>query len=969
MKRHKPPQEETETEEAAASTTDDQKKHQKAPLLSYEEEEPLPSPKEIELSDESLLDGGGADAADFVGGPLSYLGEIFPAQTMTRDEALFIKTRLSPAGTQTFGSDLYERVLADAILDFQSDGQVLVVGATAVSGLISADSDITGESLERLLAVKRLKDPRATRLDEYQYVRSWFGVKRSIPVRDPSAAEAILRQIVCENGSRITGLIPSDFPIQSRALPFPYRAIVFLVPSTYPGYENPPVKHFSAVIYYTHQGDSEELERGAVHAQYSTGRRAADAEARLYVYDSASNLNRTPNETVCRVLATRARLFNSTGAYRMVQVFGARAAQVDNSCSSWSVYFGERVRQACLAVRYEPLLMDDFLPPRSAYEGQEARTRELNDSVCAVDLLRMMIERIDNGTRWWGETAEPERLRALVGDFVRRRVRFEGGTQDAGRSARLVDALVRFFAHELPTARRQVSYKAPFVAGDGANVEVFNPDMVRLYLLMALVVPNGVVFSTSIDSVAERWNKSVERYKSIVESIRANPNLQLNNLYKHLPRLVMWLYLPPEDAASSSAVPNALKLPVLFVCRPTYSSGFTQAFARLSHINIYTANQLSVDIADEISVELLTNVFYAKLENYAERPEEAQAPDDVSFSPLYNFWSYSVIDVARHLAQHDGYFDYNILGAPELAASWSRPVRESIPGVSTQHIELARGRIMHRMAREHFRGKLLQLLVAELLPEDSANKTTLLFNTRSTLGTVDIDSTSWRNHEVRPRVSVPARIAASEVSLLRPCWAFFYYNLSFSAVVIAAMNQTDNAAVPCAVWLEAATATVLDSWTSVIKRPRELAPNPAQPALLKVPVLIHGPRVGAESTQPVCFSVFDILWLLKRGPEFAAFFAAHNRPSYQINREFHEAYRVGSTLITASQDPYARVVLLGYNDDRRRRIAAFIDGIRLRDQAFDEADVPALIADYNYEEFARVAYIAAVFIIAKTHTP
>jgi hypothetical protein len=821
---------------------------------------------------------------------------------------------------------------------------------------------LQGKNFDKILKARQIAFEagriKEVRLEPGDYIRDMWGTRFRIPLNDPEIRANLLRQELCANTYRETGLSASDFPIQSRSNPFPYKAIVFFVPNN--------DVHFSAIIYFVHGNESEDPDRRDTLERFISGANLkGERNATLYIYDSASGLNEEPAMAIANMLATDAKLFNDTGAYRTVDVFGSSRIQEENSCSSWSVYFAERVREACIAQRYTPLLSGDF------FSGRDRLGRQ-KDASCAVSVLRMMIERLDSDTMWWGDTSNsnPGKLRQLVTSFVERRVRFRGGTVDQARSAALVDSLVRFYAHDLPVAQKTSNYKATFNKGDPTNTELYNPDIIRLYLLMALTVPNGVVFSTDIDSIAERWARTIERYTALVAEVGTKT---WEGFFGQLPSLIMWLYLPPQDVSTQ---PISRKAPVLIVCRPTYSTGYPNAFARLSHINIYTTNAKSEEATSAIGGDLL-NIFYSKLDNYTSDPEQPGVSDDVSFSPTYSCWAYGVIDIARSLAHHEGYLDCVVPVAPQYAASWTRPIVEPIKGLNIKVVSAQRNKMKHILAREHLWGKLMQLLTVDYLQTVmnrplSLNVSSMLFNSVSTTDPVDIDSTNWRYHQIRPRVFEQAKFNPELKSALRKNWPFFYYNLSFSSVVLGAIRQKlktegwNNLSMPCAVWLGVGAAAVLETWASIVD-PTIVAPDPANPSMLLMPVLIQGQSVGRGDAQPVCFSVFDIVLIMQLFPEeFRGFYSENSESTSVILQRFYERYGVISGLFSSTQDPYSRVTMLNFTHQRRQRIVSFLGALKGSGTDIDTEQIFAAIAPYNQESFERVAFVCAAFIISKT---
>ena len=920
----------------------------------------------IDLSEEVDEDPGigdipvDVDAMDIKAGAAAFVHELFPAASIHSDDMASIKGFLNPAGTQNWGSDTFQKTAADTILDFFSDGMVLCVHAVTITGLLELSDAVNGRSFSKILQARQLAVSagrlKEARLEESDYIRTIRGMNHKIPINDPEKKANVLRQVLCENTFRDTGLVPSDFPIKSRSNPFPYKTIVFFIPNNQ--------RHFSVIIYYAHGDESDDPDRAETWARFVNGKKlGGDGEANLYIYDSASGLNNSQAMIIAKMLAEDMRLFNDSGKFNFIDVFNGGALQTEASCSSWSVYFAERAKEACLARRYSPLLRSDF-----------AVSQSIQDSACAVSVLRMMIERIDTDSRWWGDTStsNPGKLRQVIESFVSRRVRFRGGTFDQARAAELINALVRMYTHDLPSGKTVTNYKFKFITGDEENTTLLNPDIIRLYLLMALTVPNGVIFSTDLDSIAERWTRTRERYEALIKDLGTNT---WETFSAQLPSLIMWLYLPPEDVRGQ---PNSRKAPVLIVCRPTYSAGYPNAFARLSHINIYTTNAKTADITNEIGGDIL-GMFYSKLENYTSDPEQPEVADDVSFVPTYSCWTYGVIDIARNLARHESYFDCSIRTAPQYAASWTRPFLETINGVSTKAFTSQRNRMKHILARENLWGRVMQLLTVDYLQvvmnrPHSPNVASMLFNSVSTTDPVDIDSTSWRYNQVKQRVFEQVKFKASLPSELRKTWAFFYYNLSFSSIVLGAIRQKigtpkwDNISMPCAVWLGTGAAAVLETWISIID-PAVVAPDPAHPTLLLMPVLIQGASVGSNNAQPVCFSVFDIVLIMELMPDFRMFYTENNQATYVVNQRFYDRYGITSGIFSSTQDPYARVTMRDFTFTRRERIVAFIGSLKSSGTDIDTERIFTTIADYNQESFERVAFMCAAFIISKTPGP
>ena len=928
------------------------------------------NPDPVQLDDDDI-DGDAptsSHAIDILPGTQGYVHELFPSLHIAKSDVSDIK-RVLGTDTQTWGSETFQRGVVENILDFASDGLVLCVHSVTVGRIEGQHEAFTGAE-ERVLLKARQQAVWGGRMTQEQVVikdedsrRDLWGVKHVLPIKDPEVHANLLRQELCANTFRHTGLLPTDFPIQSRSTPFPYKAIVFFVPNS--------DTHFSVIAYFVHERESKFPDRMHTLQRFGTGANppGTHQKATLYVYDSlylpgASQGFNTPKaKKIAEILAVHAKLFNDSGSHEVREVFQEQL-QRGSSCSSWSVYFAERIREACLAQHYAPLLEGDFFPDR-----MNPVLDSRKDLVCAVSLLRMMIERIDNDGEWWGITADGGTLRALVASFVNSRVRFRGNVTDRKRSDALIDALVRFYTHDLPNKDKDTRYKTAFRKGDPTRTTFHNPDVIRLYILTALTVPNGVVFSTDIDSIRDRWDRAVVRYKALVAGLGTK---NFDDFVGQLPSLIMWLYLPPEDVSNE---PLSRKAPVLIVCRPTYSTGFPNNFARLSHIKIYSRN-LRIDGAMDAIVTDLLAIFYDKLSNYTSDEQQLGGPDDVSFSPTYSTWAYGLIDVARNLARHQGYLDCVVKDSPQYGASWTRPLVEPVNGVNTTHVERLRANRKNLIGREHLWGKLMQLLTVHYLQRqrpDSTNVSTMLFNSRSTTEPVDIDTTSWRYHDVKQRVA--DRVVDHPSSLLHKKWAFFYYNLSFSSVVLGMVRQKTkekgwtDLSLPCAVWLGVGAAAVLETWVSVFN-PAKVAPDPQKPSLLPMPVLIQGPGVGDEDVQPVCFSVVDIvLTMLTVTDDFSSFYRQHHEDTATIIQRFHDLYGLTSGLFSSIQDPYARVTMLKFTHTRRERIVRFLESLNVAGTEIDQEPIFRAIEPYNQESFERVALVCAAFIMSRTAGP
>lgn len=825
----------------------------------------------------------------------------------------------SDGNYQMEGDNFYERIAHDMVLDFASDGNVVVFHSDTLTAALSLRNDLNAKR----------KDPPAT-------VRL-YGYTRTLPLnRDSETYRNILRTAICSNAYLDFKVMPHELPLQNLTVPVRFKALVFIVPSQTTASGNSD--HFAAIVYY--------------HSAKRDGR------VSLYFYDSLVNRN-IKNAIEVAELLSEIRFFNDSGKYVLNKVFPDRESfQEARECSSFSLFFAERTREAALKGYYEPLLMRDY-----AYR---------DGTVCAVSLLRQTGELIEAERQWWESNVSRESLLKGIKDFVERRIEFADGNR-AVRSALLTTAVGSVLLHDVPVPGDR-SQKWMFSNADTEDMVNLNADLVRLYMLTSLVLPDDVMFSTSIAQLKIRWERALEVYRELIKSKRrGDPNVNAAKFAASLPRLMIWLYLPDEDA---SARPVGLRAPVLVVARPHFTMGVPQAAARVSYINVYTTVKVKgVDqkqLGAAVGRDLLGDIFYANINNYAEDPSNNQEPDDdARFMAWYSTWRYGMIDVLRNLAKNEGYFDY--YESDETAASWARTFASDIPGVRAEWLQRERKEYDHRRARMHLRGKLLQLLSTDAyIKPASANKSSLLFNSRDALGKVDLDRDYWRYSDVRPRVPHGASLEDDDVpftSLARRSWPFFYYNLTFGAALDCCVQQQLGTpgwrvlSVPCA--LETGnppTVAVLDSWHNVTTSSAN--PGPTVP----MPVLICGTRLGSQDAQPCVFGLLDVVRLFSSkiyGQMWRQFFTAHNAGSFVEHRRRHEAFGICGAPFTGDQDPYTRVMVKGFTAELSRKTNEVISSVKLDSPSINPAEIRTLTKLAENHSASHVISIACAFFISK----
>lgn len=874
--------------------------------------------------------------------------ELLPTIHLAPEHAHRIINRyLRPTGEQSDGDNYYQRILHDGVLDFASDGNVLIV-----------DSDTLTSCLATRDNIRSVPKPD----DTGNYV-SLFGYRTSIPVTDRKTYRNILRATLCRNVYYEYRLLPSDIPIEDRALPLQYRCIAFMVPSA--SSNRSRSDHFATMVYYVHGRDSTAVQEyhnnyRSIGERFTGHTKRSDSTAVLYYYDSLYALN-LPNATKVADLLEDMGFFSETGRVNIINVFGNEAFQEDRSCSSFSLYFAERARQEILRRNYAPLVRSDF-PQR-------------NDSICAVSLLTQTQERITSEAVWWLTTAQDSVLEQNAAQFIDARV----GGLDPQRRTRLIAAFVDLLRHtDVKPMDQRHTFKETFGRADAENARNLNPDLVRLYLLTSMLVPNHVLFSTSIEDLANKWNSAIESYKQVIQAIRSDPRANVTRLSDVVPHMVLWLYLPPEDSAINNNVPLGLRLPALFVGKPTYTLGYPQASMRLCYVNLYTTTNPGLDdqlLAEGIDNDLLKNLFYSNIQNYSEDPSSAYEPDHVRFVRWYAPWRYAICDMARTLSRHDGYFDYSVPADNDAeekrkphSPPWSRMYTEYMKRINPEVVQNERGKNDHRDMRIHFRGKLAQLLSSHALPATSINKKSMLFNSRGIDSRVDINNESWHYRDVKPRVDDASAMTEDTASLVRTPWAFCYYNLTFHAAIYACIQQQLRTpgwgilSVPCALEVRGTRVlALLETWAVVT--------GSLSHTTAPMPIVINGLHVGVNSAQPVYFGLLDILRIIKSpliGSEFATFFTNANKPTFEMYQNFSIEYGMCAGLYTPSQDPFAHVLLKDYTVERAAMIDTFVATVKASVPGIDVNTFAQDIAPYADEAAMQVAIIATAFIISKT---
>jgi hypothetical protein len=949
-----------------SSDSQDQQQQQQQPRVKPKTTASTPQVKVIHIDDDDDDGDDGDDTTQRLSNAPEGLDEFIVHETDTYNKGIFrfsaelgtsIHTNPETAykvvhkyisydeTTQIEGDSTYQRIAHDMVLDFQSDGGVLVFHSDGLTAVLSLR--------DSLLA------PKATPADTLTI----FGYTRNLPVTNTQIFRNILRTAVCRNGYYDFKLLPTDLPIESRAVPCPYRALAFMLPSATSNVRSSD--HFAALIYYAHDHDSRPpviaREGKNIAGRFSGHRASRDAPVRLYFYDSLAGINLSNARLVAKLLSD-IRFFNDSGSYEIVPVFlgpgGHETFQEVRECSSFSLFFAERAREAALKGSFRALLASDYL---------------LRDnSACAVSLLRQTRERITSESKWWEATAvSSQALYESVERFVVKRVTFSDGNS-LQRSASLIEALTAMLAHTVVSGTPNKSQKILFADADPEDKLNIHPDIIRLYLLSSLVLPNNVLFSTSITQLSARWEESVSTYRMVVEHLR-NGNANARETALLLPRLVIWLSLPEEDASHQ---PLGLRSPTLVVCRPHYTMARPQAAARLCHISVYTKTQSGVTPEQHCSAvnnDLLSGLFYEHMKNYAEDPSQAYEPDNARFVSWYSSWRYGAIDILRNIAKHDAYFDYYESDETgENVATWARTFTTEIRGVRPEAIQAERKKIDHRNARMHLRGKLHQLLSLEELHEDSANRTTALFNSRGVSKRIDLDADWWRYSDVKPRVTgEPAPVEAATTSLLRTQWSFCYYNLTFAAAVDGCINQQLGTngwgvtSVPCALEVQGTSViAALETWAVVTEPEWIVDPRPTVP----MPVLLCGARVGLESTQPCYFGLLDIVRLFyspRWAPEWRNFFVAHNQASFTLYPLLRQRFGIFGGPITGTQDPYARVLLDGFDDGMASRIDSVVSTLKRDVRSIDVQNYRDATKTVENEAVDHVILIAAAFIVSK----
>lgn len=805
---------------------------------------------------------------------------------------------------QLDGTGTYQEVAADEVIDFESDGNVLFFSVNSTQTILS---------------------PKYVNLEARL---------RANPSAE-AATRTEMRNALCSGAVHVHDyrVAPADFPLSTCTRRFPHRAIIFSV----------PLELWKTDAFGALKGRADGTDHFVIVVYYLDSPMDAAGKVNLYYYDSNGgdvSDERLPHIKLTRAMCHRLVHIMEVFAprplgYNLINVTGTRALQRGRSCSSWTLNFGAQIK--------ERIMDGDIGPYDKLAPGQL-------DS-CSVAILKTLRDRVKTEASLFAKAVSFNPHVPFPGfrDFVEKRITFD--TSPAIRKASLASALRRLFLPEWRDVPSDVSpvaesRRANFAESiDQANEINIDPDVVRLFIINSVVVPDSVVVVTSYEQLATAWIRNVTRFKEHLANLRKGASAW-EPFQAGCASLIMWIYLPPVEPSGEP------KEPALLVGRPYYHAS-AKSFAVIPSLLCHTSE------TDERVLREFNDRFWRAVPPFKEEgsPEPVMWTDFVT-DFIWMSWRYSVIDYAVRYAQAEGAGVERALSDPgpefDQYPSWARPLPSSVPvmGPTSGHIfrdsrALASAddyRLIkaHRRARYRFWGKVLSVA-------SGAEDRYLLANTYGPHFVLNLDTVSCYNYSATQMPFTTEPPAPSHRSILALSWVRAYNGFSFRACVAMASGvlQIYSPSLPEAVMSELNVPHVFGAW-QINAPPRRQS--------LKFPVVISGE--AAEFPLSMDIGVIETVINHYKYSAVADVAVSDINEFLKLRDELVAGGFVQGP-VHLHQDPYLHFIIRGFSADYRRRLSTAI-GRYTSVEPPSKADRERRI---YLEPFARIVTLAMVFIL------
>ena len=808
---------------------------------------------------------------------------------------------------------------------------------------------------------------------------------------------------------------PEMFPIRESTVKFPYKALVFIVPPT------PRVQHFSTLVYYINLNSD---------------------KPRLYHYDSIARQSTgyEANKIMAKLISDRiskdGKLFNSTGEYEFIHSNnisddlmdqrGNFGHQLQPSCATWSVAFCEKIHENIMRLDLSTL---------------DSETVDKMNEICVTDITRDAVKKIELTCKWLTKLYYPnnsnlndlqvDNLIDIRKQYIRNSITkiLTFGNNDESRLNKFVDQAYNIYSPSITlsnpnkTKQLKVTNKHNFIYQD-INENIL-PDFIRVFLLLNLVVPDDIVFSTELPNLFATYNSKTKSFKEQHQNPEDRCFTDRYHRNRKYPRLIVWLYLPENQ--------NANEYPVIIVSRPLYPSILNPTpYISLNTLYVYSC-------AEEEYVKAKVIEFMTKMS-----PVKPLNPNNISIDGVLiflfdkNFGRYSILQLLKSIINCEG----ELIDTPKKLNQYLSSVTHRTPDTQipefVKQIRYGKGvreskmKTHDRQIRMEMYGMMLHLLAGnKVLPNTNTN------------GKCNIDKIfgiSEKEFVIRDQlVSNALGIIphSSWQGRTRRLWTSSYFNQTFHSCLIMAIYQAtkckDNDFVdkingnsdqitspetvaqrliqscPCAKITTNNESNIFHlfyHWniveTQCLQIVKELVTSDiiAEPPksynaynsinliqvinlvkshLCQFPVLVHASTIDYNSNMHlIVLDIWDIA-LICMQPDFfdgelrTKKIKAHDKQSIII--QYHNEYKFDTSSRIIQHDPYLHFVIMNFKPDQQTLMNERLETVRtqLNDNEINR-NINELLTDKNerslilYQSYADICIFAIQYLLQQSQS-